>query len=256
MGIVYRATGPGGGEVALKVLTCDADSALGVQRFVREATTMASLSHPAVVHVLEAGDVNGLPYYTMDLLHGVNLCELVKQRGAQSLERVTLIVRQLANALAAAHAQDLVHRDVKPGNVMVNPARADLDPKLIDFGLVLAGSEDDRITLDGSVVGTPGFLPPEGLMGARALSSASDVFGLALVALYLLAGYRIFETPKSYSLAAHAAARSRAFARLNTVKAPLLELLWEMLHFDPDDRPTMSDVLAQLQRSPIEVIGD
>jgi eukaryotic-like serine/threonine-protein kinase len=170
-------------EVALKVLqpllTRDPEV---VERFRREAQLAAGLRHPNIVNIYDIGGRSGLLWYTMELIDGPSLAQLVERDGPLSLERVLRLLREALSALAHAHASGLVHRDIKPENMLIDPSGS---LQITDFGLALAL----RGKFGGatSQSGTPQFASPEQLLGER-VDQRSDLYSLAAVAYYALLG--------------------------------------------------------------------
>jgi serine/threonine-protein kinase len=197
--VLVRKLGAGGmGEVhlaehrllkrpcAVKLIRPDRADATAVRRFEREVQAATRLSHPAAVQVYDYGQSDdGTFYYVMEYLPGLTL-DAVTHGGPLPPGRVVHVMRQVCGALAEAHALGLVHRDVKPGNVMLCRlgGRADA-AKLLDFGLVsAAGPGDDRLTRTGGILGTPAFMSPEQARGAGA-GPAADVYALGAVGYFL-----------------------------------------------------------------------
>ena len=170
-------------EVALKVLqpllTRDPEV---VERFRREAQLAAGLSHPNIVNIYDIGGRSGLLWYTMELINGPSLAQLVEQEGPLPLERVLRILREALSALAHAHGSGLVHRDIKPENMLIDPEGS---LQITDFGLALAlrGKYGGATSQSG----TPQFASPEQLLGER-VDQRSDLYSLAAVAYYALLG--------------------------------------------------------------------
>ncbi len=168
-----------------------------LRRFEREVQATAQLRHPNTVEIYDYGvAADGTFFYVMEYLPGLSLEELVGTHGPQSAERVVYLLRQVCGALREAHASGLVHRDIKPGNVVVFPAGSPHDMvKLVDFGLVHSLAEVDnpeaKITRDGLIVGTPEYMSPEQASGG-VLDGRSDLFSLGCVAYYLLTGREAF----------------------------------------------------------------
>jgi serine/threonine-protein kinase len=163
-----------------------------LQRFELEVQTTATLTHPNTVQIFDYGRAeDGTFYYVMEYLPGMTLEELVKEQGPLPADRVVHFLNQLCGALAEAHAIGLIHRDIKPGNVMVCQRGGTHDvAKLLDFGLVrtgVAGGGDDRLTQQGTVIGTPAFLSPE-QAGGEPADSRSDIYSLGALAYFLLTG--------------------------------------------------------------------
>ena len=170
-------------EVALKVLqplvTRDPEV---IERFRREAQLAAGLSHPNIVNIFEIGGRSGLLWYTMELVHGPSLAQLVEREGPLPVDRVLRILREALSALAHAHGSGLVHRDIKPENMLIDSTGS---LQITDFGLALA----IRGKYGGatSQSGTPQFASPEQLLGER-VDQRSDLYSLAAVAYYALLG--------------------------------------------------------------------
>jgi serine/threonine-protein kinase len=164
-----------------------------LQRFEREVRATATLTHPNAVQIFDYGRTSdGTFYYVMEYLPGLTLEELVKSHGPLPAARVVHLLQQLCGALAEAHEIGLIHRDIKPGNVMLCKRGGVHDvAKLLDFGLVqshFAGDADDRLTQEGTVIGTPAFLSPEQAGGGDQVDARSDIYSLGCLAYFLLAG--------------------------------------------------------------------
>jgi hypothetical protein len=189
-GVVYRAFDPDRqGEIALKVLLAgEHASAANVERFLREARATARIDHPHVVRVHDCGWVDGRPWLAMDLVEGPTLAQVMEQR-AVPLDEALRVGRDLAAALSAAHAVGVVHRDVKPGNVLFTASGR---PMLGDFGVAAEVGAESRLTQTGQVVGTPAYVAPEATRRATPHPTA-DVYSLGAVLYHLLAGRPPYE---------------------------------------------------------------
>ena len=194
MGVVYRALDPTlNREVALKVLRKrgDAKNAEVITRFKREMTALTTLQHPNIVKIFDVDEIDGQLCYAMELLSANSLAALLKENGAFPSELVVPILDQLLDALDHIHEKGLLHRDVKPANIMLEDSGRAV---LMDFGLVRhtrrAGSA--MVTGAGVVIGTPRYLGPEILRGREA-DARSDLWSLGVVAYELLAGEHPFE---------------------------------------------------------------
>ncbi len=176
-------------EVALKILhpALTRDPA-GVERFRREAQLAAKLKHPNVVDIYDIQSRSGLLWYTMELVRGPNLAQLVERDGALGVARVVRLLRQALSALTQAHALGLVHRDLKPENMLMAPGG---NLKITDFGLALA-LRGGRFGGATSQSGTPQFASPEQLLGEK-VDQRSDLYSLAAVAYFTLLGHPPFE---------------------------------------------------------------
>jgi eukaryotic-like serine/threonine-protein kinase len=170
--------------VAVKLLAENAAGDDGLrERFVREARLAARLSHPNVVSVFDAGEDDGRPYIVMEHVEGETLADLLARRGRLPPEEARVLALQAARGLAHAHAGGLVHRDIKPQNLLL---REDGTLKIADFGIARA-AEGTALTLAGTVLGTAAYLAPEQALGEE-VSPASDVYSLGAVLYELLTG--------------------------------------------------------------------
>jgi serine/threonine-protein kinase len=201
MGVVYRARRVSDGRlVALKrIHPAVAPKADVLARFQREVAILRKLTHPNVVAFLDAGEAGGVLYLAMEFVEGDCADLLVKRHGPFAPERVVALGCQLLDALDHAHRQDVVHRDVKPGNVMLTTADGRETLKLADFGLARAyqASAMSGLTMTGTPGGTPGYMPPEQVMDFRNARPASDQYAAAATLYFLLTGHAIYEPSSS-----------------------------------------------------------
>jgi serine/threonine protein kinase len=187
MAVVYKAYQPSLNRfVAIKVLppqfTFDDEF---VQRFLREARSAAALHHPNIVTIHDVCHQDGSYFIVMEFIEGKTLDQVVAQSGRMPLPRVQRIVSQVVEALEHAHQRGLIHRDIKPTNIMVDPQRND-HVTLMDFGLVRA-AEDSGLTKTGTIVGTPEYMSPEQAEGVE-IDRRTDIYSLGVVLFKLLTG--------------------------------------------------------------------
>ena len=186
MGLVYRAFDRQlNREVAIKTVTegFTGDQEM-LQRFYREAAKTAALRHPNIVIVFDLGEQDGFPYIVMEYLSGDPLDRLIQSSEPQPLSSKLKIIEQVCCALGYAHRNDMIHRDVKPANVIVQP---DGVTKLLDFGIARQEKNDGRLTRTGSVIGTIQYMAPERLKDA-AFDGRSDIFSVGIMMFQLLTG--------------------------------------------------------------------
>lgn len=158
------------------------------ERFLREARSAATLSHPNICTIFEASEISGTPYMTMAFIEGKSLTDLVAEEHPLPVKRIANIVRRIAQAMEVAHRQKIVHRDLKPSNIMLDARK---EPIVMDFGLARRNdsSEEAGLTQDGLLIGTPIYMAPEvAKYGARASGVLSDVYSLGTILYELLAG--------------------------------------------------------------------
>ena len=263
-GTVYRAEQPAlHRPVAIKVLDpafATHDDPQVVQRFLREAAAAARLRHPNIVDVHDFGQEGGRPYLVMELLEGRTLNDVLKREGALPVVRTLHLAKQLCRALREAHKHGLVHRDVKPSNVLLVDRDEDPDfVKVLDFGLVLDASSAEELTREGRFVGTPRYMSPEHF-GHGGADARSDIYSVGVLlyrmlgdavpfdgtAVAILGGHLHRPPPP---LSGHAAARA--------VPPDLEAAVMRCLAKRPEDRfQTIADLLHELHRIDGEVRGD
>ena len=192
-GAVYLAEDPQGQRVALKVLIPElARNERFRERFLREARIAASLDEPHIVPTLATGSEDGVLYLVMRFVDGLDLREILKREGPLSAERAVDLVGQIASALDAAHALGLVHRDVKPGNVLVQQAETGEHAYLCDFGLARHLASVESLTGERALVGTIAYISPEQIEGAP-IDARADVYSLGCMLFECLTGRAPFE---------------------------------------------------------------
>ena len=167
-----------------------------VERFLSEARTAAGLHHPHIATIHTVSEVDAAqPFFTMELVEGIDLSDMIRQRGCLPLEEALPILRQVAGALDYAHSRSIVHRDVKPGNVLLAES-GDQKPivKLVDFGIARAQEAQSgaRLTRAGMIVGTPEYMSPEQAGSGPVVDGRSDQYSLAAVAYEMLCGHPPF----------------------------------------------------------------
>jgi serine/threonine protein kinase len=192
-GRVYRAFDPLlDRDVALKMLRFSSNDPRHVERFVREGRAAARLRHPNIVAVFESGQADGENYIASEFVPGQPLAVRMASN-APALEQAVAWVADLAEALAYAHGEGVVHRDIKPDNIMIGAGDR---PQLMDFGLAKRVDEDNTLTTDGNPLGTPAYMSPEQARGDRKqVGPQSDQYSLGVVLYELMTGQRPFEGP-------------------------------------------------------------
>jgi serine/threonine-protein kinase len=192
-------------EVAIKVLRPEFVATIVGRRFHREIGYLADLNHPNILPILDSGEADHLIYFTMPLAPGKTLGSRVSQEGPLSIEEAISITQDIAAAIDHAHTRNIIHRDIKPDNIVFSDSRA----LICDFGvaraLVTAGRE--RLSSSGIIIGTPEYMSPEQASGEWDLSGAADIYALGCVVYMMLAGEPPFTGPTTQAiLAKHAAA--------------------------------------------------
>lgn len=198
MAVVYRAVDVRlRRKVALKVLPPELAFREDVKsRFLREAQMAAQLSHPNIVPIFAVDEHEGIVYFAMGLVEGETLAQQLARDPHPDLVTVRRVLREVADALAYAHSHGLVHRDVKPDNILIE--RATGQARVSDFGIARAAEGDGRLTVTGIAVGTPAYMSPEQAMGEREIDGRADLYALGVVGYQMLAGslpFRAGNTP-------------------------------------------------------------
>jgi serine/threonine-protein kinase len=242
MAVVYEAFQPAlQRTVALKVLppgmSHDADF---VRRFKQEAIAAASLRHPNIVAVYDVGDLEPYHFIVMEYLAGQSLQAVIRSSGALPLERVNKIVHQVAQALDYAHQHGFIHRDVKPGNIILD---AEGHATLTDFGLARAMT-GAHLTQTGTIVGTPAYMAPEQIMG-QAVDARTDIYALGIVIFEMLTGRTPFAGDTTAVLYKHVHEPPPPLAELAPrVPPPVVQAVLRALAKDPAQRFKSAGELA------------
>jgi serine/threonine-protein kinase len=238
-----------GTAVAIKVLHGKlAYSATAFQRFQREIETTRELDHPAIVRHIEWGQLaSGRPYTVMEWLEGDTLRGVIERRGPMAIDVALPLLDALARALAVVHQQSLVHRDLKPTNVLVLD---EVEPrlKLLDFGMVrLIDDQGQRLTATGTPLGTPGYMAPEQILGSE-VGPAVDVYALGVIAFEMLTGKLPFQAPTAVEVQElHLRASPPRVSEETPVPASVDEVIRHCLDKDPRRRPSpVTAVIEQL----------
>jgi eukaryotic-like serine/threonine-protein kinase len=179
--------------VAIKVIKPDvAASDLIRDRFLQEARSVARLRHPNIVSVYSAGESNGLLWFAMELVEGKSLRELIESEGRVPQANAEQIISEIALALDHAHTQGLVHRDVKPDNILIETSTG--RALLTDFGVARAtqAGEEHGLTQTGMIIGSPRYMAPEQISGGS-IDGRADLYALALVGYELFSGYPVVD---------------------------------------------------------------
>jgi serine/threonine-protein kinase len=246
-----------GRRVVLKVLPPDAAGSVSAERFKREVQVAARLQHPHIVPLISAGEVNGIPYYTMPYIEGESLRARIAREHELPIAVAVRILREVADALAYAHSNNVVHRDIKPDNVLL----ADQHALVADFGIAKAiataraastspETAAESITQLGVALGTPAYMAPEQASADPNVDHRADIYALGVLGYELLTGRPPFtgHSPQAL-LAAVISADARPITELRTTVPPALgQLIMRCLEKRPADRPqSAAEVLHELE---------
>lgn len=246
MAVVYRARDHRHDrDVAVKLLRREVALSIGVDRFLDEIRITARLQHPHILTLIDSGRWDGVPFFVVPLIRGPSLRRWSVDHGPMPVAMAAALLRDVADALAAAHASGIVHRDVKPENVLLSDRHA----WVADFGVAraLRGAAAVGSTLTGTVVGTPIYMAPEQAGGEETLDGRADIYSLGIVAYELLCGEPPFagSSPQSI-LAAHLTRDPQPLGtRRPGLPAGLEEIVMRCLSKDPDRRWAHADSLAR-----------
>lgn len=253
MAVVYLATEKGlDRQVAVKVLKrSHAQSETARARFEREAKSSASLSHPKIVQVFRYGRLSDdTPYLVMHYVKGRTMEERLEAEGRMDLTTAREVLKTVASALAAAHASGIIHRDIRPANVLWDDDNR--EARLSDFGIAAlqspTGEQAGRLTTIGQVIGNPKYLSPEQLR-EEAITEAVDIYAFGILGYELLAGRGPYEgRNNAQMMAAHLQADPTPLEELRGgVPKALADLLRRCLNKDPKKRPRAADIVRILE---------
>lgn len=253
MGLVLLADDPVlKRSVALKVMRPEvAADQIARQRFLREAQATAAIDHHHIVHILQVGEENGVPFIVMPLLKGEPLDARLKRENQLPVADAVIIGKQIAEGLAVAHQHGLIHRDIKPANLWLSgepgaPA-AGVTIKIVDFGLARGGADDVQLTKSGAILGTPAYMAPEQAKSQK-VDFRCDLFSLGAVMYRMLTGELPFKGEDTMSmLMALATETPKPVRQLNPeVPPPLEKLVLQLLTKDPAKRPASAKAAAEM----------
>ena len=252
MSVVYRARDRRlNRPVAVKVLPPELayDPAIRA-RFTREAQTSARLAHAHIVPIYDVGERDGLAYFVMAVVDGGNLATLLAKQPRQPVEEVRRLLCEVSDALAYAHLRGVIHRDIKPDNILLDGDTGRV--MVTDFGIARAIEAGTRLTVTGNAIGTPTYMSPEQAMGEREVDGRSDIYSLGVLAYQMLTGRVPFTAANSMALLLkHVSEAPRPIAELrpDTPKA-LSDAIDRALMKSPEDRwPTASAMRDALRAS-------
>ncbi len=260
MGVVYKAFEPAlNRHVAIKELSPSlAHDPQLVERFLREARSMAALSDPHIIQIFYIGtdEATSQPFFAMEYVEGDSLSAILKRDGKFSVDNALKVLHQTAQGLATAHDHGVIHRDIKPGNLMLTQRG---QVKVADFGIALATTDiSKKLTSTGEFVGTPGYLSPEVCLG-KPVDQRSDIFSLGIVLFEMLSGRIPFgdESPLGLMLEVVKAEIPNIQELNGEVDASTAAILARMVAKEPEDRfQSCQDLIAALEAHPVLSHGD
>ena len=233
--------------IVVKVLPADLAGTVSMDRFRREIRFAAQLQHPHVVPLLSAGEIGGIPYFTMPYVEGESLRGELNRSGEFPVRRAVQVLREVASALAYAHSHGVVHRDIKPENILISGGSA----MVTDFGVAKALQAStmpsaDEISAAGVATGTPAYMSPEQIAADRSTDHRSDVYAFGLVAYELLTGSSPFAgRPVQAMLAAHMTEKPEPLIRRRNVPSALSHIVMRCLEKRPADRPQTAGEIVE-----------
>ncbi|HUR92227.1 MAG TPA: serine/threonine-protein kinase [Gemmatimonadaceae bacterium] len=244
-----------GRDVVVKLLLPELAAGVSIERFRREIAIAARLQHPNIVTVLSAGEVGGLPYFTMPFVRGESLRTLLERGERIEIRRAIRILRDVGCALARAHEEGVVHRDIKPANILLSGGAA----MVTDFGVAKAlsssrDSDEDRdstLTVTGTSLGTPDYISPEQATADPSINHRSDIYSYGVTAYHVLAGHTPFpRTSHREAITAHLTQTPPALSGARPDAPPALcALVMRCMEKDPAARPqTAEQIVDELDR--------
>ena len=241
-------------QIALKVLSKDLAHALGPERFLREIHLTARLHHPHILPIFDSGEWNGMLFYVLPFVSGESLRDKIDRENQLPIEECVRITCEVADALAHAHAHKIVHRDVKPENIMLSDGHA----LLADFGIARALDvhTGERLTSSGLIVGTSAYMSPEQAAGEERIDARSDIYSLACVLYEMIAGVQAFTGPTTQSVIAQRFKHTPRPVSTYRPQVPeyIERALEKALSISPADRYSkVKDFADDLSDTPIEI---
>ncbi|QDV15075.1 Serine/threonine-protein kinase PknB [Rosistilla oblonga] len=238
--------------VAIKVLDTKGSDPQRLHRFKREVELTSQLQNPHTIAVFDYGQTqNGDFYYVMEYLDGVDLSELVRQYGELPASRAIAILLQICGSLIEAHGKGLIHRDIKPGNIMLTECGGIYDfAKLLDFGLVKESSPNSaNVTHEGSLTGTPMYMSPEAIRNAKSVDPRSDIYSIGAVGYFLVTGKPLFDAAGTLDAILNQVQEEPLLPSERAGKpidAKFEAVIMQCLSKNPNDRPDSVDDLVDL----------
>lgn len=230
-------------QVAIKVLRPELAAALGPDRFPREIRIVAQLQHPHVLPLHDSGEREGFLYYVMPYVEGESLRAKVEREGQLPVHDAVKILREVADALAYAHGRGVMHRDIKPDNVMISGRHA----LVMDFGVAKAVSSagEGKLTTVGVAVGTPTYMSPEQCTGEEHIDQRTDIYALGILGYELLTGSPPFTGKTAQAiLSAHVLEKPKELREVRSAVSPALSsLIMRCLEKNAADRPQSAEVV-------------
>src|SRR5919112_2130825 len=250
MGVVYRAKDRRlKRTVAIKVLPPELAFRSEIKtRFLREAETAAQLNHPNIVDIYAVDELESLVFFVMAYITGDNLAKRVHDHGVLSVEETRRTLRDIADALAYAHERGVIHRDIKPDNILIDSQSG--RPMVTDFGIARAVTEgDSRLTATGIAIGTPTYMSPEQAAGERTIDGRSDLYSLGILGYQMLCGQPPFVANSTPAiLVKHISERPTPIEqRRGDVPPDLANVIMMLLEKEPANRfPSAGSVVTAL----------
>src|SRR6266850_1183615 len=223
-------------QIALKILKPEIAAEIGTGRFLKEIQTTAKLNHPHILPLLDSGEAGGFLFYVMPFIQGETLADLLHRERQLSIGDSIRIAREVAEALGHAHSYGIVHRDIKPQNILLSGGHA----VVADFGIARALTEakSERLTETGMAVGTPAYMSPEQALGDPNVDARSDVYSLACVLYEMLVGQIPFTGPSAQAILARHSLDSVPPPHImrDTIPEELEAIIMRALSKSPADR--------------------
>jgi TolB-like protein/tRNA A-37 threonylcarbamoyl transferase component Bud32 len=233
-------------RVAVKVLKEDLSAAIGADRFAREIKLVARLQHPHILPLFDSGEAEGALFFVMPYVEGESLRERLSRTGSLSLAETAAIIRQIGDALDYAHARGVVHRDIKPGNILLSAGQA----LLADFGVARSAERvgTDTLTIAGTALGTPAYMSPEQASGESDLDARSDLYSLGCVCYEMLSGAPPFRGDSTVGVMSQHVVRNppRLAGKRERIPDEVADSVARILSKDPGDRPATAGDFATL----------